>query len=77
MAAKSLRNGENLPAYKLQDLQAALNYRMDSMSLASSYKNVIALSSPIARNLIITHGKHLLLFVPKPSRVREISGVNF
>ena len=41
--ARALLKSENFPSWKLEDLQAALQYRMDSMRLASAYKNLIGL----------------------------------
>ena len=42
--ARALLNSEKFPSWKLEGLQAALQYRMDSMRLASAYKNLIGLN---------------------------------
>lgn len=42
--ARALLESEKFPSWKLEGLQAALQYRMDSMRLASAYKNLIGLN---------------------------------
>lgn len=42
--ARALLESEKFPSWKLKGLQAALQYRMDSMRLASAYKDLVGLT---------------------------------